>query len=114
MNISALRQQIQTTHRVHGIIQGKDWAANVIPASCELIYNLRAPTVEELEALIPRVINCFEAAGTATGCKVDVKKFPLYKNVVNNPALAASYQSFMEDHYEDQIGDETFFASTGK
>lgn len=28
-NISALRQQIKPTHRVHGIIQGSNWAANV-------------------------------------------------------------------------------------
>jgi hypothetical protein len=27
-NISALRQQLHPTHRVHGIIEGKDWAAN--------------------------------------------------------------------------------------
>lgn len=27
-NISALRQQIRPTHRVHGIIQGNEWATN--------------------------------------------------------------------------------------
>jgi metal-dependent amidase/aminoacylase/carboxypeptidase family protein len=27
-NISALRQQLHPTHRVHGIIEGKDWAPN--------------------------------------------------------------------------------------
>ena len=27
-NISALRQQLPPTHRVHGIIEGKDWAPN--------------------------------------------------------------------------------------
>ena len=27
-NISALRQQLHPTHRVHGIIEGKDWAVN--------------------------------------------------------------------------------------
>ena len=27
-NISALRQQLKPTHRVHGIIEGKDWAPN--------------------------------------------------------------------------------------
>lgn len=29
MNISALRQQIRPDCRVHGIIQGTNWAANV-------------------------------------------------------------------------------------
>lgn len=27
-NISALRQQIRPTHRVHGIFEGRDWAPN--------------------------------------------------------------------------------------
>ena len=27
-NISALRQQLKPTHRVHGIFEGKDWAVN--------------------------------------------------------------------------------------
>jgi len=27
-NISALRQQLKPTHRVHGIFEGKDWATN--------------------------------------------------------------------------------------
>ena len=27
-NISVLRQQLHPTHRVHGIIEGKDWAPN--------------------------------------------------------------------------------------
>lgn len=29
-SISALRQQIKPTHRVHGIIEGRDWAANSV------------------------------------------------------------------------------------
>lgn len=27
-NISALRQQLHPTHRVHGIFEGRDWAVN--------------------------------------------------------------------------------------
>lgn len=114
MNVSALRQQIKPTHRVHGIIQGKDWAANVIPDYCKLIYNARAPTVQELEELIPRVVACFEAAALATGCKVKVTKSSLYKNVVNAPRLSKQYQSFMKKRYNQEVGEETFFASTGE
>ncbi|UZJ51112.1 hypothetical protein CBS101457_000432 [Exobasidium rhododendri] len=111
-NISALRQQIQPTHRVHGIIQGKDWATNVIPATCDLYYNLRAPTIQELEALIPRVVNCFQAAALATGCKVEIKRHPIYKNVANNDSLARSYQNVVLDKYDREVSDITFFAST--
>jgi len=27
-SISALRQQVKPTHRIHGIVEGRDWAAN--------------------------------------------------------------------------------------
>jgi len=27
-NISALRQQLKPTHRVHGVFEGKDWVPN--------------------------------------------------------------------------------------
>jgi len=27
-NISALRQQLRPTHRIHGIFEGRDWAVN--------------------------------------------------------------------------------------
>ena len=30
-SVSLLRQQVKPTHRIHGIIEGKDWAANIIP-----------------------------------------------------------------------------------
>jgi metal-dependent amidase/aminoacylase/carboxypeptidase family protein len=112
-NISALRQQMQPTHRVHGIIQGKNWAINVIPAECDLFFDVRAPSVGELKELIPRVINCFKAAAIATGCKLKIKEHPLYKDVANNPTLAKSYQSIIQQKYNRTIGDMTFYASTG-
>ena len=99
---------------MHGIIQGKDWAPNVIPASCDLIYNVRAPTVAELEALIPRVVACFEAAGLATGCKVHITKHSLYKDVANSPSLAGAYQSVVKERHDREVGSETFYASTGQ
>jgi len=34
-NISALRQQLRPTHRVHGIFEGKDWAPNSTPLTME-------------------------------------------------------------------------------
>lgn len=37
-NISALRQQLRPTHRVHGIIEGKDWAPNIIPDFSRFMY----------------------------------------------------------------------------
>ncbi|KAF8065234.1 hypothetical protein FPV67DRAFT_1782182 [Lyophyllum atratum] len=71
-NISALRQQLLPTHRVHGIFEGKDWAPNIIPDYAKMICYVRAPTRSELQVTLKRVLPCFEAAGLATGCEVKI------------------------------------------
>jgi len=78
-NISALRQQLHPTHRVHGIIEGKDWAANIIPDYSKMFYYVRAPTRAQMLQTVKRVIPCFEAAAVATGCELKVN---LEANVV--------------------------------
>ncbi|KAM6501120.1 hypothetical protein JOM56_004134 [Amanita muscaria] len=72
-NISALRQQLRPTHRVHGIIEGKDWAANIIPDYSKLRYYIRAPTKAEMLQSVKRVLPCFEAAALATGCEMKLE-----------------------------------------
>ncbi|KAJ7178050.1 hypothetical protein C8R46DRAFT_1075685 [Mycena filopes] len=67
-NISALRQQLKPTHRVHGIFEGKDWAPNIIPDYSKFICYVRAPTRAEQKETMKRVLPCFEAAALATGC----------------------------------------------
>ncbi|KAG9050416.1 hypothetical protein FS837_005489 [Tulasnella sp. UAMH 9824] len=53
--ISVLRQQIKPTHRTHGIIEGRDWAANVIPGYAKCRWYIRAPTWAEVQVLHGRV-----------------------------------------------------------
>jgi len=72
-NISALRQQLKPTHRVHGIFEGKDWAPNIIPDYAKFICYVRAPTRSEMKETVKRVVPCFEAAGLATGCEVSIE-----------------------------------------
>ena len=64
---SVLRQQMKPTWRVHGIITEGGVKPNIIPDRAQLKYYIRAPTDEELAVLKEKVINCFEAAATATG-----------------------------------------------
>ncbi|KJA25233.1 hypothetical protein HYPSUDRAFT_37712 [Hypholoma sublateritium FD-334 SS-4] len=71
-NISALRQQLRPTHRVHGIFEGRDWAPNIIPDYAKFICYVRAPTRAEMQATVKRVLPCFEAAALATGCEVKI------------------------------------------
>ncbi|KAF8895888.1 hypothetical protein CPB84DRAFT_1245860 [Gymnopilus junonius] len=71
-NISALRQQLRPTHRVHGIFEGKDWAPNIIPDYAKFICYVRAPTRAEMQETVKRVTPCFHAAALATGCEVTI------------------------------------------
>ncbi|PWN52197.1 hypothetical protein IE53DRAFT_312585 [Violaceomyces palustris] len=111
-NISALRQQIEPTMRVHGIIQGKDWAPNVIPGESTMTYNVRAPTISEVKVLASRVQKCFEAAALATGCEGQYEWDRAYADVRNSPSLSRTYSAYMKKENGIVVEDTPFMAST--
>ncbi|KAL0576806.1 hypothetical protein V5O48_005176 [Marasmius crinis-equi] len=84
-NIAAMRQQMYPTWRAHGIIEGKDWAVNVIPAYAKYIVGVRAPTRAEQDVAMKKIIPCLEAAATATGCTlkltIDEGTYDLRQNI---------------------------------
>ncbi|KAJ7856606.1 aminoacylase 1-like protein 2 [Mycena leptocephala] len=86
-NISALRQQLKPTHRVHGIFEGKDWAPNIIPDYAKFICYVRAPTRAEQQETLKRVLPCFDAAALATGCTVKVNFLGATYDLRQNKAL---------------------------
>jgi amidohydrolase len=71
VNISMLRQQILPTQKIHGVIVNGGDRPNIIPMSATVDYYIRSPTIKSLKPLTEKVVKCFEAAATATGCKVD-------------------------------------------
>lgn len=71
VNIALLRQQILPSQKIHGIIVSGGDRPNVIPMSASVDYYVRAASVKALKPLTEKVVKCFEAAATATGCKVD-------------------------------------------
>jgi amidohydrolase len=75
VNISLLRQQILPTQRIHGVIKNGGDRPNVIPMSATVLYSIRSPTTETLKPLTKKVVKCFEAAATATGCNVEFSWF---------------------------------------
>ena len=90
--ISALRQQMKPSWRVHGIITNGGVKPNIIPEVASLDYYIRAPKKSELVTLREKVEKCFEAAAKATNCSVEiVEREPTYYNMVNNPILAKVY-----------------------
>lgn len=71
-SINALRQQLRTDVRVHGIITDGGKAPNIIPERSEAEFYVRSKDIGELESLRRRVINCAEGAAKATGCALEV------------------------------------------
>lgn len=71
VNISLLRQQILPSQKIHGVIVNGGDRPNIIPMSATVDYSIRSPTLKSLKPLTERVVKCFEAGATATGCKVE-------------------------------------------
>ncbi|RDW85975.1 hypothetical protein BP5796_04300 [Coleophoma crateriformis] len=90
--ISALRQQMQPTERIHCIISDGGERPNIIAAFASLQYYIRAPTLKEADDLRERAKNCFTGAALATGCKVDINT---YSDVRPNRTLALLYRNAM-------------------
>ena len=92
--ISVLRQQMKPTWRVHGIITNGGAKPNIIPEKSEVCYYIRAPTIAEVDTLKAKVVSCFEAAATATGCQIYIhpeKPEETYFDLVSNPVLSRQY-----------------------
>ncbi|PVF97123.1 hypothetical protein CPB86DRAFT_760956 [Serendipita vermifera] len=97
--ISALRQQVKPTHRTHGIVEGKDWAANIIPDYAKMKWYVRAPSAAELDVFRERVLNCFKAAALATGCRVKINVDETMCDLRQNAVLAREYVNVIKDSY---------------
>lgn len=79
--INALRQQVTSDVRIHGVILDGGTAPNIIPDYTRARFYLRAATRESLEALTKRVINIAQGAAVATGCK---EKYTPIQNIVED------------------------------
>jgi amidohydrolase len=95
--IGALRQQVRSDVRIHGIITHGGQAPNIIPDYAAARFYVRALDLPHLEELCRRVAGCFEAAAQATGCQVKVqsggKDYHPYKPVYT---LAQLFQRNLE------------------
>lgn len=89
--VSILRQQIKPDHRVHGVVDGKDWAPNVIPDYAKLRWYVRAPTWPEVEVLRERVKACFVAAAMATSCRYEIHEGLVHYDLKQNSVLGIGY-----------------------
>lgn len=75
-SINALRQQLRTDARVHGIITDGGKAPNIIPETASCSFYVRAGDLKGLNEVKGKVIRCAEGAAVATGCGLDTKESP--------------------------------------
>ncbi len=95
-NINALRQHIQSTARIHGIITHGGIAPNIVPDYSAGTFYVRASDDDYLDELLQKVLNCFKSAATATGARLEYKQDELrYATMRNNMALAQLYVNNM-------------------
>ena len=55
-----------------GIFTNGGAKPNIIPEEAALYFYARAPVVAELNQLKTKMMQCFKAAATATGCQVKI------------------------------------------
>jgi amidohydrolase len=68
--LNSLRQHVPERTRMHGIITAGGEAPNIVPAYSVARFTIRAASGAALEALKPRVVECFAGAARATGAEL--------------------------------------------
>ncbi|XP_064393680.1 xaa-Arg dipeptidase-like [Halichondria panicea] len=97
-SISALRQQMKPTCRVHGIISNGGAKPNIIPEKTELMYMIRGYKRTETLDLCARVRDCFDSAAIATGCQVKIEEdSKFFEDMNSNDTLAKLFLKNIEE-----------------
>jgi amidohydrolase len=92
--IGLLRQHIRATDRIHGIVTQGGAAPNVVPAHTAARYIIRSETLEQLNALRPRVHRCFQAGALASGSRLEIVGGDRpYAEMRHDDTLAAFFRS---------------------
>ncbi len=92
--IAQLRQHIQQTERIHGIVTEGGMAPNIVPERAAGRFYVRARDGIELAALKKRVQACFEAGALATGTRLETKWGRVdCLDLKTNWALAHAYEA---------------------
>ena len=91
--VSALRQQLPDTVRVHGIVTEGGVAPNIIPDRAQAYFYVRGEEENELREAVARVKACAEGAATASRCRLSIEEGPYTLSPMKvNPVLAAAYR----------------------
>src|SRR3989337_1967574 len=95
--ISALRQQLRSDVRIHGIITDAGVDPNIIPEKASASFYVRAKDLNELYSVKEKVLNCARGAALATGCELTIEEgADMNAPLKLNKALADIYRRQME------------------
>ncbi|UCE15020.1 MAG: amidohydrolase [Candidatus Heimdallarchaeota archaeon] len=89
MNVGCnyLREHMIPDARIHYVITKGGQAPNIVPDKAEVWYYVRAPRVEDVKALYPRVVKVAEGAALMTETQVDVTLLGGSANMLPNETL---------------------------
>lgn len=94
ISIGLLRQHLERGDQIHGIVTEGGEAANIVPGEASARYFMRAPSLDALRELQPRVERCFEAGALATGASLDIEPLgPPYSQFVHDDEVANLYRA---------------------
>ncbi|KAF7770400.1 hypothetical protein Agabi119p4_6374 [Agaricus bisporus var. burnettii] len=111
-SVSVLRQQMKPDHRVHGVLQGVNWVANIIPDYARMLWYVRAPTSKELLCSVEKVKNCLQAAALATSCKISLRLETPYYELHQNNVLAQEFVNVVGSQFGMATNTTSTSAST--
>ena len=96
-SVNAMRQQLRSDARVHGIISKGGSAANVIPEHTVGRFSVRALDRRYQQEVLRRFVACAEGAATATGTtvKVTVDENAGYENMVFSTPMAERWAAHL-------------------
>ena len=95
-NINALRQHIEESSRIHGIITHGGEAPNVVPDYSASLFYIRAREDGYCDELLEKVKNCARGASIVTGARVEMEMQGAYKSVRTNMTLAQTFKANLE------------------
>lgn len=111
--IAALRQQLTSDIRIHGVILDGGKAANIIPDYTRARFYLRAATVEGLQVLIQKVKNIAEGSALATGCTTQATHIQhVLDNLSPNSVLDDVFSSTLQELGESITNSDSGMGST--
>jgi amidohydrolase len=95
-NINALRQHIEDSARIHGIITHGGEAPNIVPDYSACLFYVRAMDDDYCDELLEKVKNCARSASIATGARVEMEMQGAYKSLRTNMPLAQTFKANLE------------------